>query len=106
MFARSVSVPLKPNTLPEFNRTFEKEILPLMQKQTGFRDELILANENANHITAISLWDSKTQADDYGKTAYAQVLRSLEKVLEGAPTVNTENVILSTPHKVSTVVAA
>ena len=37
MFARSVTIRLKPNSVIEFNRTFEKEVLPLLQKQRGFR---------------------------------------------------------------------
>ena len=35
MFARSVTMRLKPNTVSEFNKTLEKEVLPLLQKQTG-----------------------------------------------------------------------
>jgi len=105
MFARNVSVRLKPNTLTEFTQIFQKEILPLMMKQAGFRDELMLANGNATHITAISLWDSKEQADDYEKTSYPQVLKSLEKVLDGAPKMYMNTVITSTSHKVSAVAA-
>ena len=106
MFARNVSVRLKPNMLTEFNRTFENEILPVMRKQTGFCDELILANENGSHVTAISLWETKEQADAYDKTAYPQVLKSLGKVLDGAPKVYLNTVIISTSHGLSTAVAA
>ncbi len=37
---------LKPGTVSEFNKTLEKEILPLLQKQKGFRDELTLVSSN------------------------------------------------------------
>jgi hypothetical protein len=30
MFARNVSIHLKPNTLSDYTRTFEKDILPLL----------------------------------------------------------------------------
>jgi quinol monooxygenase YgiN len=106
MFARNVSVRLKPNTLTEFNQTFEKEVLPTMRKQAGFLDELILANENGTHVTAISLWNTREYADAYDKTAYPQVLKTLEKVLDGAPKVYVNNVIVSTVHKVSAAAAA
>ncbi len=106
MFARNVSVRLKPNKLTEFNQTFQKEIMPVMMKQAGFRDELILANENGTHITAISLWDTKEQADGYDKTAYPQVLKSLADVLDGVPKMYTNTVIASTSHKVASTVAA
>jgi hypothetical protein len=44
MFARNVSLRLKPNTLPMFTKTFEKHVLPLLQKQPGFQDEIVLEN--------------------------------------------------------------
>jgi hypothetical protein len=36
MFARTVSLRLKPNTMNEFTRTFDKEVVPLLRKQSGF----------------------------------------------------------------------
>jgi len=40
MFARNVAIHLKPNTLAEFKLVFDKEILPILRKQTGFRNHL------------------------------------------------------------------
>ncbi len=40
MFARSVSIRLKPNGLAEFIRVIEKETIPLLRKQKGFQDEI------------------------------------------------------------------
>ena len=65
MFARNVSIHLKPNTLNDFKQTFEKEIVPMLRKQAGFRDELALSGDNDAYVTAISFWDSKEQADAY-----------------------------------------
>lgn len=31
---------LKPNSVGEFNRTIDKEIIPLLRKQKGFVDEI------------------------------------------------------------------
>ena len=55
MFARCVTIPLKPNAVVEFNRAFEKEVLPLLQKQKGFRDELTLVAPNGSEVVRISL---------------------------------------------------
>src|SRR5215470_9785142 len=44
MFARQVSFQLKSNMLPDYTRTFESEILPLLRKQKGFEDEITLSN--------------------------------------------------------------
>ena len=67
MFARSVTVRLKPNSVTEFNRTLEKEILPLLQKQKGFRDEISLVATNGSEVLGISLWDQKEDAEAYNR---------------------------------------
>jgi len=46
MFARSVTIHLKSNSVSEFNSTMEKDILPLLRKQKGFRDEISLVATN------------------------------------------------------------
>lgn len=106
MFARNVSIRLKPNTLKNFTEVFDRDIVPMLRKQAGFRDEIALANESGTHVTAISLWDSKEQAEAYDKTEYANVLKGLEKFLDGAPKVHMNTMISSTLHKLAVVVAA
>jgi heme-degrading monooxygenase HmoA len=99
MFARSVTVRLKPNSVAEFNRTFEKDILPLLQKQRGFRDEISLVASNGSEAVGISLWDQKEAAEAYNRTTYPEVQKLLAKVSEGTPQVQTYEVGSSTFHK-------
>ena len=40
MFARNVSFRLKSNTHSDYTRTLENDVLPLLRKQKGFKDEL------------------------------------------------------------------
>ena len=101
MFARSVSIRLKPNSVAEFNKTLENEILPLLRKQKGFRDELALVTPNGSEVLAISLWDQKENADTYSREAYPEVLKTLGKVVEGTPQVHTHEVSSSTFHKIA-----
>ncbi len=104
MFARNVCLRLKPDTLSIFTKTFEEQILPMLRKQPGFQDEIVTENEGI-HVTAISLWDSREHADAYEKSAYPQVLKSLEKVLDGQPKVRVVTVIHSTVRQVAVVAA-
>jgi hypothetical protein len=80
MFARSVSMRLNPNLVTEFNRALENEILPLLQKQTGFQDELVLVSSNGTEAVGISLWDQKDNAEAYHRTTYPEVHRRLRRV--------------------------
>lgn len=99
MVARSVSMRLKLNSVAEFNRTLENEILPLLRKQTGFQDELVLVSSNGTEAVGISLWDQKDNAEAYHRTTYPEVQQILAKVTEGTPQVQTYEVSTSTMHK-------
>ena len=99
MFARNVSLRLKPNTLSEFTRIFDKEVLPMLQKQSGFRDEILFAVPGGLDVVAISLWDTKDYAEAYNTAGFPEVLKILDKVLDGTPKVQVSDVISSTIRK-------
>ena len=99
MFARNVSLRLKPNTLSEFTRIFDKEVLPILEKHSGFRDEILFAVSGGLDVVAISLWDTKDYAEAYNTAGYTEVLKILDKVLDGTPKVQVSDVISSTIHK-------
>ena len=101
MFARNVSIHLKSNMLSDYTRTFEKEVLPLIRKQNGFKDEITFAGGGGVDVTAISLWENKADADTYNTTAYPQVLKTMERFIEGTPKVQTSDVVNSTFHKIA-----
>jgi hypothetical protein len=105
MFARNVSLRLKPNTLSEFTRIFEKEVIPILRKQIGFRDEIAFAVAGGLDVVAISLWDTKEYAEAYKTAGYPDVLKILDKVLDGNPKVQVSDVISSTIHKPAAVAA-
>lgn len=53
MFARRISIQLKPNTVAEFTKTVENDIIPLLRKQPGFQDEITFALPDGNKVLAI-----------------------------------------------------
>jgi quinol monooxygenase YgiN len=101
MFARNVSVHLKPNMLSDYNRTFENEILPLLRKQKGFKDEITLSNPGSPDVIAISLWENKANADAYNTSTYPEVLKTLARMIDGTPNVQTFEAVTSTFHNVA-----
>ena len=106
MFARNVSVHLKPNTLSDYSRMFEKEVLPLLRKQNGFKDEITFADAGGGNVTAISLWANKADAEAYNTNTYPQVLKTLARFIEGTPQVHTFDVVTSTFQKHDVLAAA
>jgi hypothetical protein len=106
MFARNVSIHLKSNTLSDYTRTFENDVLPLLRKQKGFKDEITFAGPGGVDVTAISLWENKNDAEAYNSNAYPQVLKTMARFIEGTPKVQTSDVVTSTLHKLDLRVAA
>jgi len=105
MFARSVSMHLKPNSVTEFTRTLEKEIIPLLRKQKGFQDEITFVTTGGSEAVGISLWEKKENAEAYNRGTYREVLKALAKVVEGTPGIQTYLVSNSTFHKVAILAA-
>ena len=106
MFARNVSFHLKSNMLSDYTRAFDKDILPLLRKQNGFKDEITFSGPGGIDVTAISLWDNKASAEAYNTNSYPEVLKTVARFIEGTPRVQTGEVLTSTFHKITTAVAA
>jgi len=72
MYARNVTLQLKANTAPEFTRTLETDVLPVLRKQNGFKDEITFLAADGAEAVAISLWDRKKNADNYSRDTYPE----------------------------------
>ena len=101
MYTRNVTMKLKPNSAPEFAGVIENEILPLLRKQQGFRDEITFVAPERSEAVAISFWQTKENAEAYNRTGYSEILKTLAKVIEGTPKVETFELSNSTLHKLA-----
>ncbi|MGB6481956.1 MAG: hypothetical protein WBE86_00560 [Candidatus Acidiferrales bacterium] len=106
MYARKVSMQLKPNSVVEFTQRLEKQIIPLLRKQTGFRDEMSFVGPGTTKAFGISLWENKENAETYNRATYPEVTKILAELVDGTPQVETYEVTNSTFHKIAAAVAA
>jgi len=106
MFARNVSFRLKPNSSVAFTKQIENETIPTLRKQKGFQGEPTLLAPSGTEAVAISFWDNKDSAEAYARTGYPEVLKNLNRSVEGTPTVQTYEVTNSTFHKIAETVTA
>jgi hypothetical protein len=104
MYARNVSFRLKSNMQSDYTRTFENQILPLLRKQKGFKEEITLCSTGSQDAVSISLWENKSNADDYNTNTYPEVLKTLAKAIDGAPRVHTFETVISTFHNAAVAV--
>ena len=92
-FARNVQFEIKTGQNGEFNRVMQADVLPLLKKQHGFKEELTLVNKDKG--VSISVWESRANADAYNTATYPQVLAKLNPMLVGTPHVDTYDVTAS-----------
>jgi heme-degrading monooxygenase HmoA len=93
---------LKPNSVPQFTETMEKDVIPVLRQQPGFKDEVtFLPADGSSEAVAISFWEKRENADAYQRSAYSEVLKSVAKVADGTPQVQTSEVSNSTWHKIA-----
>lgn len=98
MFVRNVSMRINPDRATEFRQKIQDDIIPLLRKQKGFQDELVLVRPSGPEVCAISFWDVKENAEAYARATYTDVLRTLGELVEGTPEVETYEVAHSTLH--------
>jgi heme-degrading monooxygenase HmoA len=96
MFVRKLAFHLKPNMLTQFISTVDKEIIPLLRKQPGFKDEIAFATPGSSDVHVISLWDTQQNAETYASNNYSDVLKMLAGTIEGTPKLETAEVVHST----------
>jgi heme-degrading monooxygenase HmoA len=104
MYARNVTLRIKHGMQAEFTNAFENEILPLLRKQKGFKDVIALCNPSAPEAVSISLWENKSDADEYNTRVYPEVLKALSKSMEGSPRLHTYETVATSFHNVPALV--
>jgi hypothetical protein len=101
MFSRVITMHLKPNSVSHLAKAVEEQVLPILRKQEGFKDEIFFVSPDGKNATAISFWDRQANAESYSDKAYPQVARILTDLVEGSPQVKTYDVYNSTCHKIT-----
>jgi quinol monooxygenase YgiN len=99
MYARLVSMKLKNDAVEEFAKIFETQVIPILSKQEGFRHAITLVSRDRTEVTGISFWTKRQNAENYNDTDYAEVVKTLSKVIEGTPEVKSFIVASSTLRK-------
>lgn len=99
MFSRIVTMRPKPGNITALTKALDEEVLPLLRKQDGFRDEICLVSSDAKKAIVISFWNRKEQADAYGRTLYPQVVELVEKLLDETPMVKNYDVFSTSFYK-------
>jgi len=85
--ARSVRFDIATDKNEQFHNIFRNDVLPILKKQDGFKDELLLVQDQ--HVLAISIWNNLDSARKYESATYPQLDKTLRPIMFGKPTVDT-----------------
>ena len=106
MFARKVSVRVKPDSSSQFLQKMENEIIPILRKQKGFLNELTLISRSGKEFYAYTFWESAEDAEQYECTASGEMASLMADLLDGPVRVNAYSVANSTFHKTAVAAAS
>jgi hypothetical protein len=105
MFAQISALRVRPNSLNEFKRILDSQVIPLLLKQPGFK-EITFALIGGTDVTAISLWQTRDHAEASYTASYALVMKMLDPLLDGIPKLRIADIVTSTFHKLADSAAA
>jgi len=98
-FARNVQFQIKTGKEQEFESLFETKIVPMLRRQNGFLEELMLVNKDRG--IGISLWEDRKDAETYQSSTYPKVVETLQPLLVGTPKLETYGVGVTTLQSVT-----
>ena len=102
MFTRVAAIRTKPGKVTEFSRTIHDKILPILEDQPGFVDEILLvSNTEPDQILALSFWKSREDAELYTHEQYPRINDLISDLVESAPVSRTFNVDTFASHNIT-----
>jgi heme-degrading monooxygenase HmoA len=102
MFTRVVETTCKHGRARELCYTIDEKVLPILKKQNGFVDELVMiSNTDPNKVVAISFWKTKEDAQRYEREQFDNVKKTIQHMFETALLVRTFDVHSSIAHRLT-----
>ena len=107
MFTRVVEMTSKSGKSQELANTINERAVPILKKQHGFVDEIVLVSSgDSNRVLALSFWNKKEDAEEYQREQYQKIHDTVRHLLETEPEIRTFDVHTSTTHKIAASKAA
>jgi len=102
MYTRVVELITKAGKARELSNIINDKALPILRKQAGFVDETgLVSDTEPNRILALSLWNSREDAERYHREQYPAIHDLLRSLLEAEPVIRTFDVHTSTTHRIT-----
>jgi len=97
MFARAVSIKMKPDCEAKLTRILEQEVIPRFREERDFLGLLAFIRPDGTEALSLSLWEQEESAGANCPTSLS-ALTALARVVRGTPAVQVYKVSNSTLH--------
>jgi quinol monooxygenase YgiN len=100
MYSRTVTCTIVPSKVNEFKNELNNELLPRIQEQKGFVDNLESLDPVTGEFSCTTLWETKADVDNYNNGLFQEIAAKLGPLMQDAPAVKTLPVENSSAHDV------
>ena len=101
MFSQTVSCTIDPSRVSEFKNALNNQLLPRIQAQKGFVDNLESLDPATGEFSCTTLWETKADVDSYNNGLFQDIAAQLGPLMKEGPTVKTLPVENSSAHGVA-----
>jgi hypothetical protein len=100
MFARIITCTVQTAKISEFRKLVNDQLLPLIQSQPGFVENIEALDPSTGQFSCTTLWNSRSDIENYDNGVFPEVAAQLSPLLQGNPVVQTLPVENSSTHHV------
>ena len=106
MIARIVTCTVQPAKVNEFRKVLNDQVLPLVQAQPGFVENIEALDPNTGQFSCTTLWNSRSDVEKYDNSVFPEIASKIIPMLQGNPNVQTLPVENSSTHRVRAAAAS
>jgi quinol monooxygenase YgiN len=106
MIARIITCNVTPAKVPEFRALLNTTVIPKVQCQPGFVENVESLDPVSGHFSCTTLWQSRTDVDNYDNSVFPEIAAKISPLLSGNPSVQTLPVENSSTQHVRAAAAA
>ena len=100
MFSRIINCTVNPTKVNEFKSALNSQLLPRIQAQPGFIENIESLDPVTGQFSCLTLWESKADVENYDNGLFREIAEKIMPLVEGTPSVQTLPVENSSVHNI------
>jgi hypothetical protein len=100
MFSRMITCTIDPARVGEFKAALNNQLLPRIQAEPGFVDNIESLDPATGQFSCMTLWESSSDLQNYDNGLFKEIAGGLVPMMQGPPTVQTLPVENSSVHNI------